>query len=72
VNDDQQMKGWRYNPWGNGKNSLLQVIDGHVLELDLLGTIDIESIGKNADGHTRTGNVGKLDGTRLNRRMVGY
>jgi len=43
---------------------LLQVIDGHVLELDLLGTIDIESIGKNADGHTRTGNVGKLDGTR--------
>lgn len=31
--------------------ALLQVIDGHVLEVNLLSTIDVGSIGENADGH---------------------
>jgi hypothetical protein len=38
-------------------NLLLQVVNGHVLELNLLGTIDIGGIGENADGHARTRNV---------------
>ena len=45
-------------------NLLLQVINGHVLELDLLSTIDIVGIGKNADGHARTGDVGELNSAR--------
>ena len=42
-----------------GKNSLLQVVDGHVLELNLLGTVDVIRIGENAQGHARAGNVGE-------------
>ena len=30
---------------------LLQVINRHVLEVDLLGTVDVGGIGENADGH---------------------
>jgi hypothetical protein len=41
------------------KDSLLEIIDRHVLEINLLCTIDISGIGKNADGHARTGNVRK-------------
>lgn len=39
--------------------ALLQVINGHVFELNLLGTIDVSSIGENANGHARAGNVGE-------------
>jgi hypothetical protein len=39
------------------KYTLLQVVNGHVFEFDLLGTIDISSIRKNADGHARAGHV---------------
>ena len=42
-----------------GRNSLLQVVDGHVLKLDLLSTIDVVGIGENAQGHARAGNVGE-------------
>ena len=40
-----------------GEHPLFQIINRHVLELNLLGTIDIGSISKNADGHARTRNV---------------
>jgi len=43
---------------------LLQIVSGHVLELDLLCTIDVSGISKNADGETRTGNVRELDSAR--------
>jgi len=43
---------------------LLQVVDGHVLDLDLLSSIDIGSISENADGHPGSGDVGELDGSR--------
>lgn len=43
---------------------LLQVINRHVLELDLLGPIDVCGICENADGHTGTGDMGELDGSR--------
>ena len=39
--------------------ALLQVVNGHVLKVDLLGTIDVCSICENADGHARTRDVGK-------------
>ena len=38
---------------------LLQVVNGHVLEVDLLSTVDVGGIGENADGHARAGDVGK-------------
>ena len=43
---------------------LLQVLNGHELEVDELGTVDIGGVGKNAHAHTGSGNMGKLDGTR--------
>ena len=52
-------------------DSLLQVLNGHVLELDLLGLVDVGSIGQDTDGHSRPGNVGKLDGTRLQNEDYG-
>lgn len=36
---------------------LLQVLDRHVLELDELRSVDVGSIGENADRHARTGDV---------------
>ena len=42
-------------------NALLQVINRHVLEVDLLGTVDVGGIGENADGHARTRDVGQPD-----------
>ena len=36
---------------------LLQVVDGHVLEIDLLSTVDVGSISKNADRHPWPGDV---------------
>ena len=41
------------------RHALLQVVNGHVLEVDLLGAIDVEGIGENADGHARAGDVGE-------------
>ena len=42
--------------WGD---TLLEVINRHVFEVDLLGTVDVGGIGENADGHARAGNVGE-------------
>jgi len=42
---------------------LLQVVDGHVLELDLFCAIDIGGIGKNADRHAGAGDIGELHGS---------
>jgi len=43
---------------------LLQVLDGGVLELDQLCSVDIRSICENAYAHSRAGDVGELDGSR--------
>lgn len=40
-------------------HELLQVIDGHVLEVDLLGTVDVCGIGKNANRHPWPGDIGE-------------
>jgi hypothetical protein len=37
----------------------------HVLEVDLLGTVDVGGIGENAHGHARTRDMRELDGTGL-------
>jgi hypothetical protein len=37
--------------------SLLQVINRHVLELNLLGTINVGGIGENANAHARAGHM---------------
>ena len=36
---------------------LLQVVDGLVLKVDLLRTVDVGGIGENANGHARAGDV---------------
>ena len=36
---------------------LLQIVDGHVLELDLLSAINIRGICDNTDGHAGTWDV---------------
>ena len=38
-------------------HQLLQVIDGHVLEVDLLSTVDVCGISKNANRHPWPGDV---------------
>jgi hypothetical protein len=45
---------------------LLQILNGHEGELlvELLSSVDIHSIGENAEGHSRSGNVGQSDGSR--------
>lgn len=49
---------------------LLQIVDRHVLQIDLFGTIDICGICENADGHTRTGDIGQpIRDMRLVRRF---
>jgi len=42
---------------------LLQVINGHVLELNLFCAIDISGISKNAEGHAGARDIGELDGS---------
>ena len=42
---------------------LLKVLDGHVVETDQLRTVNVRSIGENAQRHTGTRDVRKLDGT---------
>ena len=39
------------------RHALLQVVNGHVLEVDLLGTVDVVRVGQNADGHARARDV---------------
>lgn len=38
---------------------LLQIVDGHVLQVNGLGAIDVGGIRENADGHARTGDMGQ-------------
>ena len=40
-------------------NALFQVVNRHILEVDLLRTIDISRIGENANVQARTGDIGK-------------
>jgi hypothetical protein len=47
--------GWNKGGLGGGGGALFQVVDGHVLELNLLGAIDVGRISENADGHARAG-----------------
>ena len=47
-----------YREWWH---QLLQVIDGHVLEINLLSTVNVCSISKNADSHAGTRNIGKSE-----------
>jgi hypothetical protein len=37
------------------RHALSEIVNRHVLELDLLCTIDISGVGKNADGHAGSG-----------------
>lgn len=37
----------------------LQVVDGHVLEVDLLGAVDVGGVSENADGHAGAGDIGE-------------
>lgn len=46
------------------RNALLQILNGHVLQVNLLGLIDVGGVGQNAERHSGSGNVGQLDGTR--------
>ncbi len=39
--------------------SLLQIVNRHVLKLNLLGTIDVGGISENANGHPGAGNIGE-------------
>jgi len=38
-------------------HELLQIIDGHVLKVDLLSAVDIGGIGQNANRHPRPGDI---------------
>lgn len=37
---------------------LLQMVNGHGLKVDLLSTIDVGGIGKNANGHAGVSDIG--------------
>jgi len=39
--------------------ALLEIVNRHVLKLDLFGTIDVGGIGENAKRHAGAGNIGK-------------
>ena len=41
---------------------LLQVLRGHGVDAEVLGTIDIMLVAENTDAHSRAGNGGQLDG----------
>jgi len=43
---------------------LSQVLSGHGINTEVLGTIDIVLVTENADGHVGAGDLGELDGTR--------
>lgn len=43
---------------------LLEVLYGHELEVDELGSVDVGGVCENAEAHARAGDVGELDGTR--------
>lgn len=42
-------------------DALLQVVNRHVFEFDLLRTIDVGSVGENANRHAGTRNIGEPD-----------
>ena len=46
--------------------ALLQVVNRLVLKVDLLGAVDVGSIGENADGHAGAGDMGKPAQTQRN------
>jgi hypothetical protein len=46
------MKGTR-EPW----HKLLQIVDGHILQVDLFSTIDVSGISENANGHSWPGDI---------------
>ena len=46
------------------RDSLLQIVNRHILKVNLLSAIDISRIGEDADGHAGAGDVGQLNGTR--------
>ena len=50
---------------GSKRNTLLEVIDRHVLEVDLLGAVDVGSISENADRHARARDIGQPEGNSL-------
>ena len=41
---------------------LFQIVDAHVLELDLLGAVDVGRVGEDADGHARARHMRELGG----------
>jgi len=41
-----------------------QIINRHIFELNILGTIDVVGIGQDTDGHARTRNIWQLYGSR--------
>jgi len=43
-------------------NELLQVVDRHVLEVNLLSTVDVGGIGKNANRHPWPGDIWESTG----------
>jgi hypothetical protein len=43
---------------------LLEILNGHSINTNGLGSVDIESITKDTDGHVRSGDLGELDGSR--------
>lgn len=53
-------------------DALLQVINGHVLEVNLFSTIDIIGISENADGHAGARNMGKPDQRLVNEIRIRY
>ena len=43
---------------------LLKILNRHGINTSSLSTVDIDGVTKDTDGHVRTGDLGKLDGTR--------
>lgn len=41
------------------RHALLQIIHGHVLQVDLLRTVNVRSISENTDRHARAGHIGQ-------------
>jgi hypothetical protein len=69
---DNRMRTRRENPSDqllrNRSAQSAQSSPHHVLEVDLLGTVDVGGIGENAHGHARTRHMRELDGTGLGAR----
>jgi hypothetical protein len=50
--------------WVKKKDALLQIVNRHILKINLLRTIDISRVSDDAYGHPRAGDVRQLDGAR--------